>query len=141
MTEHPEALRTVRVWAERRFNPTGIEITPGATIRVRAPGGWKDWFQPATADGYDKGYMRLFAFTRRVPGAPWFRLCAVIGASSPVALGVDAVFEAKTAGPLYLFANDAWLMYWNNKGYIDVELAVTPPRAAPQEELNVTVLE
>lgn len=34
----------------------------------------------------------------------------------------DSVYTASATGVLYCFANDVWFMYWNNKGFIDMQV-------------------
>jgi hypothetical protein len=34
----------------------------------------------------------------------------------------DSVYTASATGVLYCFANDVWFMYWNNKGFIDLQV-------------------
>lgn len=38
------------------------------------------------------------------------------------AIGQTALVTAPADGPLYLFANDIWGMYWNNKSELDVTI-------------------
>jgi len=116
---------TVR--ADARYNPTGITVTAGQTIRVTAPGEWEDWGRIVDANGYEKTLLRPFTLLRRVRSAPWFRLCGAIGASEAhlFPLGNEASHVAPASGPLYLFANDLWAMYWNNSGELEVSVVVS----------------
>lgn len=104
--------------AAERYNATGILVTAGQSIRVEASGEWTDWSVVTTAAGYEKILLRPFAPLRRVRSAPWFSLCGSVGASDAhlFAFEADGTTVAPASGPLYLFANDIWFMYWNNKG-------------------------
>ncbi|WP_420002620.1 DUF2235 domain-containing protein [Arenibacterium sp. LLYu02] len=74
-------------------------------------------------------------FSRRVVEAPWFALMGAIGSGrgntevgggiedhDTHLLGTDKTFTARESGYLYLFANDAWVMYGNNAGSLEVEI-------------------
>lgn len=59
--------------------------------------------------------------------APWFCLCATVGQMKrPIhRIGSAGRFEAKRDGRLYLFANDAWLFYFNNSGSIETTIQIS----------------
>ena len=74
-------------------------------------------------------------FSRRVVEAPWIALIGAIGSGrgntevgggiedhDTHLLGTDKTFTARDSGYLYLFANDAWVMYGNNAGSLEVEI-------------------
>ena len=37
-------------------------------------------------------------------------------------LAYDSPYEATATGVLHYFANDLWIMYWNNRGAIDLRV-------------------
>lgn len=51
-------IHRIEVRAECRFNPTGLQVEPGMTLIVRAPGGWTDLRTPTDADGYRRPARR-----------------------------------------------------------------------------------
>lgn len=126
-----ELSATVEVMADRRLNPTGLIVSAGNRLIVRAPGTWIDWGRPVDANGYEAPHLKRFTFFKRVRSAPWFSLCGAVGFRGEVKfhLGAAADVEVTTSGPLYLFANDAWAMYWNNEGAITAEITI---RGAPR---------
>lgn len=54
-------------------------------------------------------------------------LCATVGQMKrPIhRIGTAGRFEAEADGRLYLFVNDAWLFYFNNRGCIEADVRVS----------------
>ena len=118
--------KSVEVFARCKWNDTGIDIVKGQTVRIVAQGQWVDASIPASPDGFEKPWLNPVRFARRLPSAPWFCLCATVERmKQPIhRIGTSGEFVAGRDGRLYLFANDAWLFYGNNKGSIAATIAV-----------------
>jgi hypothetical protein len=104
-----------------RYFPTGIQVNAGERYAFTASGRWRDGFKDAGPEGWGAGWVARF---NRLPGRPFFLLCGTVGQDDALAfeIGVehkDWQVPAAVAGladrQLYLFANDWWAMYWNNK--------------------------
>lgn len=119
-----EHVRTVE--AALRWNDTQLDIRAGQVVRITASGDWVDDWIKTTPDGFDKPWLTPLRFTRRLPSAPWFCLCATVGQMKrPIhRIGRAGEFVAGRDGRLWLFANDAWLFYYNNKGSISATITV-----------------
>ncbi len=110
-----------------RYVETHLSVHPGERYRFSATGKWKDGFMsPCGPEGWGGGALTRFA---RVKGQPFFRLCASIGKDDHTAFAVDTtqpwtvpdITPPNGDRQLYLFANDLWLMYWNNRALTEEE--------------------
>ena len=119
----------IEVIARKRWNDSGIDIVKGQIVTIEASGKWTDDTIATSPDGFNRPWLHLVRWTRRAPRSPWFALIAVIGRRKrPVNhIGSEASFTADTNGRLYLYANDAWLFYFNNKGSIQATVKVEDP--------------
>ena len=93
---------------------------------------------------FERAYNRLrnnehnddfISVTKRVEKADWFALIGVItNQGSPKndgdppppqieILGDSAIISVEKPGYLFCFANDAWAMYDNNRGYVTLDIA------------------
>lgn len=82
---------------------------------------WFDNEHKAGPEGIDPAdesdTMKKFGFMRRVPEEPWFKLLALVGDSdTPIAIGKSDIVQPYKSGRLYLFVNDVFGCYYNNKG-------------------------
>jgi hypothetical protein len=114
----------MKIFARNRWNDTRLEVAAGDRVVVTASGTWHDSGIPSGPEGFEKPWLDPLAWTRRCRPAHWFELVAVVGQyDGPYhRIGTGGEFIADRAGRVQLFANDAWIMYWNNRGEIDVEL-------------------
>lgn len=114
------------VVARCRWNDTGIDVRQGQRVHITASGEWTDDTIRATPDGFEKPRLNPFRWARRLPSAKWFCLCATVGQmKKPIhRIGSAGEFIAGRDGRLYLFANDAWLFYFNNHGEITATITV-----------------
>ncbi|MDO7836580.1 hypothetical protein Q4610_16155 [Sphingobium sp. HBC34] len=114
------------VFAAYRWNDTEIDVVKGQAISIAAQGRWVDSSISATPDGFERPWLDPVQWLRRLPSAPWFCLCATVGQMKrPIhRIGSAGAFIADRDGRLYLFANDAWLFYFNNKGSIRASIEV-----------------
>ena len=119
-------MTNVTVCAKRRWNDTKLDLREGDPVRITASGAWTDWTIPTDPGGFEKPHLAWLRWTRRCRDARWFELVAVIGKSDGPyhRIGREGRFTADRSGRLYLFANDAWIMYWNNKGAIEAEVTL-----------------
>lgn len=119
---------SVCVRADTRWNDSGIDLVPGCDYSFIVPNGetWTDWTEACGPDGYKSTpLLRFWEEFRRVREADWFTLIGTIGRSArpPIIIGSKLLnFPPPYPGRLYLFANDVWCMYWNNKGQIDLKV-------------------
>jgi hypothetical protein len=115
----------LQIFARPRWNDTGLDVTEGERVIARSVSGhWIDGGVGSDALGFEKPWLTPWKWTRRCREARWFELVAVVGRfDGPYHLiARDGSFVAERAGRVYLFANDAWIMYWNNSGALEVEL-------------------
>jgi hypothetical protein len=118
---------TVTVQASKKWNETGIRLIAGQEYEFKATGEWVDLIYHSDAEGYasPNWYMRMSERWRRVRKDNWF---ALIGAldydpSSFFKIGTSCMKVMERSGTLTCFANDVSIMYWNNKG--SIQLTVT----------------
>jgi len=90
-----------------------------------------DWYLPSNANGREGTFFQsLAAWALRCKSAKWFQLIGAIGESDdfliPIGKQSRWTFDGKGSGPppyeLFLFANDAYFAYSNNKGAIGVTI-------------------
>ena len=119
-------LRKVMIDASRFYNRTGILLIQSGvySFKVDPVELWYDAQNSCNAEGYPSiGGMRYFEWARRVPRENWFKLIGCVGMET-TAIGTSLpTFTPAMGGELTCFANDAYLMYWNNRG--SVALSVT----------------
>jgi hypothetical protein len=122
---------TVTIQARDPKNRTGIGLAAGGTYRFATTGQWIDLTVRCDAAGVDESQVaglarvtyRLFGRTRRVREARWFELIGEVPAGSKRFFRIGAGMSgwvAPAGGMLVAFANDAPLMYWNNRGSISL---------------------
>jgi hypothetical protein len=118
--------------AGERWNDTGIDVAAGRPYRVAAHGRWEDWGRPYGPDGgpSDTPVLRLTAGLRRAPTENWFALIGVLDRdpATRFLIGAGRDWAAPRGGRLLCYANDAWLMYFNNTGAVTLEVTALPPR-------------
>ncbi len=119
----------VEVFSSQRWNDTGVDVKRSQRIEVTATGEWIDWTIRCDANGFERPHMNAFKFARRNRGAPWFALIASVGKMKRPThhVGSSGDFVASRDGRLYLFANDAWYFYFNNKGSVRASIRVVDP--------------
>lgn len=68
------------VWidSQRRWNDSGYELEAQCSYAYKAEGQWIDWWIPASADGYDRCWLRPLGRLRRCPRAAWFQLIGCV---------------------------------------------------------------
>jgi hypothetical protein len=114
----------VSIPACRRWTKTGAMLRKGHTYRITARGVWNDRDTPCGPGGYPSNglILRLAVPLRRKWHANWF---ALIGAqrflfARRFVIGDGITYRARRSGKLRCFANDAWFMYFNNKGSVGI---------------------
>jgi len=104
---------------------------PGEVLHVLATGLGRveDWFKRATDND-----LADFKFTRREEDMPWFSLVGVIAngraannsgktiAHQTFLIGEGCKLAPDEDGYLYAYANDAWQMYDNNRGSVQLKV-------------------
>ncbi len=114
-----------KIFAKTRWNDTKEDLIKGRQYKYTATGKWIDWFILCDADGYSNFLMDfLFGQIKRTPSAKWFQLVGVVkkDISHTVELGTEGTFIAPENGRLWVYANDVCSAYWNNCGYIELEI-------------------
>ncbi len=122
-----------KIFAKTKWNDTKVDLIKGSQYKYEATGIWIDWYIVCNADGFHPFLNSLadLLFGRnhkRQPSAKWFQLVGAINQndnkSHAVELGTQGTFTASESGRLWVYANDVHSAYWNNCGY--VELQITP---------------
>ena len=117
-----------QVFARNWWTQTPLVLEAGKKYRFAAFGTWKDASNECTAAGYTSKKLAAWEWTRRVRTSKWFAVIGVIDKQWSTRFDIgrliedETVFQAHASGTLYCFANDAWLMYWNNSGSIDLSM-------------------
>ncbi|WP_428152348.1 hypothetical protein [Brevundimonas sp.] len=115
------------ICARERWNDTGVDVTAGEPVHFRISGTWYDAGEEATFEGYAKPLFAPVAWLRRYPGARWFALIACVERTRHCApVRADRPFVPVTSGRVYMYANDLWPMYSNNRGQLTVERVIDP---------------
>ncbi len=132
----------IRVFAQDRWNYSGLYLEPGE-YRFSATGEWIDLNYKSGPAGSNDGLLRRAgALLKRLSGYKWLELIGCVanmedesgityqelfrrGREKPRHQDFPAWQGSKTIrverpGYLYFFANDAWRMYWNNSGSVQV---------------------
>ena len=112
----------MQVFARQFWNDTNLDVIVGEPIHFFATGQWKDFTILTDANGFYKWHMKPFEKLRREPDSPWFSLIGAIDHKYLFHLGKEKTVEMPASGRLYLFANDVKYFYWNNKGYLTVQI-------------------
>ena len=117
---------TGSIHAGKRWNHTGVRVSPGERYSLAANGGWVDWHTVTNPNGYASPnlLLRIAEGLRRMPSARWFRLVGSIGKqrSSFFGIGEICTFEPTIRGELLCFANDVVWMYFNNSGAVNLRI-------------------
>jgi hypothetical protein len=99
-----------------------ILLEANTPYRFSAGGTWCDASIACGPDGYSNPNLalRLAEGLRRVPGARWFMLMGTVDRDTSLlkAIGPGATITFPKSGKLSCFANDVWLMYFNNRGSV-----------------------
>ena len=123
----------VLVTCEARWVSTPALVSSGRQIRTSASGRWKDAYVGCGPEGY---WAPLFYLLGRPPRAPddfrYFRLMGRIAEpeappaeddlSATFVLGAGRTITPSRSGRLYVFANDRWDRYFNNKGAVTLSV-------------------
>jgi hypothetical protein len=112
--------QTASIDSRRWWNHTRIGVVSGATYSL-VVGGDQHWWDCRTKtgpDGYEAPKLNKYRKWRRVPSARWFALIGTIDRRKEpcVVIGQSCRWTAPVTGELVCFANDAWIMYFNNCG-------------------------
>lgn len=128
-----ETIGRARIEAKPLWNATGIRLEQGHLYRLRATGEWIDWYIRCGPEGHDAWLLRAFGGWRRAPAHRWFELIGAIDRKldGAFAIGRDRELVAFASGELTCFANDAPGFYFNNRGFVDLEVVLLGPAPAP----------
>lgn len=118
----PGEEKTVSACARAHWNHTGIAVKPDEAYEFTARGSWSDASHTVTAKGYELKRLAAFRPFRRRRNALWFELIGAVGESERTSfrIGEHIPVTFHSSGELVLYANDAWFMYWNNTGNVEV---------------------
>jgi hypothetical protein len=116
----------VSIRAGAKWNDTGFDVAAGESYEFRAAGEWVDWIIRTDANGYEssEGYLKPLERFRRAPQQRWFALIGAVNRrkENQFLIGIDRKAKMRAAGRLYCFANDIPLLYWNNKGVVELKI-------------------
>ncbi|NJK90351.1 MAG: hypothetical protein HC904_00070 [Blastochloris sp.] len=115
------------VWAEKKWNPSGLLIEQGGIYEFRTEvlEDLSDASIPCTPDGFDSVniLMTLTEWLRRAPSDKWFCLMGTQNFKMTTAFTIGSArrdYKANHSGELMCFVNDVSGFYFNNKGRISV---------------------
>jgi len=112
-----------KIEAVCRWNKTGFHVKAGKTYRFHASGEWDDLSHHCKADGYPSPwYLSPWVVIRRVPSARWFALIGTVEGADRFVIGIDRTWTAPRDGELWCYANDVWFMYFNNSGFVTLQI-------------------
>jgi hypothetical protein len=115
------------IHARERWNDTGIDVAAGRHYRLAARGTWRDWGTPHGPAGGPSNSLalRLTEGLRRAPAENWFALMGALDRDTATTFLIGAAREwtAPRDGRLFCYANDVWLMYFNNDGAVTLDLS------------------
>jgi hypothetical protein len=127
-----EAIGPISVPSVERYVPTGLQLARDAAYVIQADNSiWVDWHLPSDANGREATFFQsLAAWALRCKRAKWFQLIGAVGKGDdfliPIGKHLRWTFDGNGCGPapyeLFLFANDAYFAYYNNKGTIGVTI-------------------
>lgn len=123
----------VLVMCEARWVATPAQVSAGRPIRTSASGRWQDAYIGCGPEGY---WAPLFYLLGRPPRVRdefrYFRLMGrIAGPEAPPAeddpsatfvIGTGRTITPLCSGRLYVFANDRWDRYFNNKGAVTLSV-------------------
>ena len=131
--------RVVEVDPRELHYPTGIAVKAGDLYEFKAEGKWRDWLIRCDANGWPRVFdplAKLFAKLNRLRDERTFLLCGNIDKddSYKFAIGSGPInYGATKSGQLYLFANDWYCAYGNNRPL--------PPKTHGPLNVHITLLE
>jgi hypothetical protein len=120
---------TVRVYAEKEWNHTQMQLVKGGIYRFAVTPPDQEWrygniLPPFDAEGRNIGHLMAAVPFLRMPSAKWFALVGCIGKKRRTFFKIGKLldlFVAPGTGELVCFANDVWQFHRdNNQGYIDL---------------------
>lgn len=123
--------KLAEIHARKRWNDTGIDLRKGAQylLEVIPPESrWTDgigpWNYDSDANGAQPVLLSLSGFLKRCRSARWFTLIGARGKDKRqlFPIGKRLTLNAESDFRLFCFANDFWLMYWNNSGKLDLQV-------------------
>ena len=125
--EIAESRSGIRILARERWNPLCVLARPGERYRFTCQGTWSDAGIASGPKGQPgHGLQRVTGWMKRMPAAPWFCVVGSVGRRRGVQFDIgdcrEWTNETSMTAPLFAFANDAWLFYWNNRGCIVLEV-------------------
>lgn len=126
------------VFADRRYNWSGVTLEQGGSYSCTAPAGdtWRDGDIECGPGGwksedlpwYKEGVVEFAERFRRDKRANWFALTGSIGDEDDLLIQIgdsNKPFTAAKSGDLYLFANDMPTKYDNNQGSLIITITRT----------------
>jgi hypothetical protein len=116
------------IYARYWWNQTPFRVEAGQSYRFVAQGSWIDASHECCAIGYNDERLRCWEWLKREPSGKWFSVIGQIDKKRNTQFDIgclietNSVYTATATGTLFCFANDAWFMYWNNKGLLDLDM-------------------
>lgn len=120
-----------KVLGKERWNMSGLKVARGERYKLAVFGQTKNW-RDATVESTPEGHINVPPLLqnefvqklRRFQGAEWYALTGCVRGNRDwfFKIGNGTVIDMEISGELGAFANDAWLMYWNNHGSLDLDV-------------------
>ncbi len=117
---------SLTIYANRKWNQTGIEIQNGEAYKFVAEGTWRDLLTKCDANGYSNAYMRLYNKWKRSEENKWFALMGSINQTTDFLIVIENEKAFNQGGEFFCYANDVNGFYWNNFG--EISLTITRVR-------------
>jgi hypothetical protein len=127
-----KSVKSAMIHARSHWNATDIVLQENSTYQLLAIGVWWDLFTKCGAEGYPTGnpLQERFRNRRRMPRENWFALIGTFDCDPSTAflIGSQKVYQVPegTGGELCCFANDVCGFYWNNFGFVTLEVSEWP---------------
>lgn len=131
------AQRTVRIYANKYWNPTGVFLRPNVKYRVRVVPGLGEPLRDANytaASIAGENWASVphkaasFLHGKRKDDANWFALIGTVDKTNPRILQDGGVFSMPVGGQLLCYFNDVQIewFYENNSGWVVLEIEPLP---------------
>ena len=122
---------TATIQARPRWNCTGILLKKDTPYDISAEGTWWDATHRHGPDGdtsQKSVVLRMWEWARRMRHENWFKLICAQDYDKRTAfpVGSHKPFVPSRDGELTCYANDVWIMYWNNTGCIKMTVRGVP---------------
>lgn len=118
---------TIKIYAWKEWQDTGIWISAGASIQATASGSWNHGYDPDHCPyWYGPGGCAYSHNNLKAPGQYVGSLIARVDSRRVVVVGTGLSWQADTSGNLQMCMNDAVGAHEDNDGNVTVSLTICP---------------